>query len=115
MTATHNNIASTPSAAATPNSNTGAGASGATHQQATHSSQVLTKRKLQDLLHEIDPTETMDDDVEEALLHIADDFIENVITASCQLAKHRRSSILDVKDVQLHLGKSREPLFGKGR
>ena len=46
----------------------------------------------------------MDDDVEEALLHIADDFIENVITASCQLAKHRRSNILDVKDVQLHLG-----------
>ena len=76
-----------------------------TTQQQQHSSQVLTKRKLQDLLHEIDPTETMDDDVEEALLHIADDFIENVITASCQLAKHRRSSILDVKDVQLHLGK----------
>lgn len=75
-----------------------------TQQQQQHSSQVLTKRKLQDLLHEIDPTETMDDDVEEALLHIADDFIENVITASCQLAKHRRSSILDVKDVQLHLG-----------
>merc|ERR1712048_103863 len=69
-------------------------------------SQILNKRKLQDLLHEIDPTETMDDDVEEALLHIADDFIENVITASCQLAKHRRSNILDVKDVQLHLDRN---------
>lgn len=66
---------------------------------------MLTKRKLQDLLHEIDPTETMDDDVEEVLLNIADDFIENVITASCQLAKHRKSNTLDVKDVQLHLGK----------
>lgn len=72
----------------------------------TQPSQILTKRKLQDLLHEIDPTETMDDDVEEALLHIADDFIENVITASCQLAKHRRSNILDVKDVQLHLDRN---------
>lgn len=66
---------------------------------------MLTKRKLEDLLHEIDPTETMDDDVEEVLLNIADDFIENVISASCQLAKHRKSNTLDVKDVQLHLGK----------
>ena len=27
--------------------------------------QVLTKRRLQDLLHEIDPREQMDDDVED--------------------------------------------------
>ena len=27
--------------------------------------QVLSRRKLQDLLHEIDPRETMDEDVEE--------------------------------------------------
>lgn len=66
-------------------------------------SQILTKRKLQDLLHEIDPTETMDDDVEEAVLQIADDFIENVINSSCQIAKHRESNTLEVKDVQLHL------------
>jgi len=89
------------------NSNTSNTSTPATTTSTTPSaqhSQILTKRKLQDLLHEIDPTETMDDDVEEALLHMADDFIENVITASCQLAKHRRSNILDVKDVQLHLG-----------
>ena len=67
-------------------------------------SQVLTKRKLQDLLNEIDPTETMDEDVEETLLQLADDFIENVINSSCQIAKHRKSSTLEVKDMQLHLG-----------
>lgn len=71
---------------------------------ASSHSQILTKRKLQDLLHEIDPTETMDDDVEEVLLQIADDFIENVINSSCQIAKHRKSNTVEVKDVQLHLG-----------
>ncbi|KAJ7391412.1 Transcription initiation factor TFIID subunit 12 [Desmophyllum pertusum] len=65
--------------------------------------QVLTKRRLQDLLREIDPREQMDDDVEDLLLQIADDFIESVVTASCQIAKHRKSNTLEVRDVQLHL------------
>jgi len=64
---------------------------------------VLTKRRLQDLVKEIDPMEVLDDDVEDVLLQIADDFIENVVTSGCQMAKHRKSSTLEVKDVQLHL------------
>ncbi|KAK0137413.1 Transcription initiation factor TFIID subunit 12 [Merluccius polli] len=66
-------------------------------------SQVLTKKKLQDLVREIDPNEQLDEDVEEMLLQIADDFIESVVTAACQLARHRKSNTLEVKDVQLHL------------
>ncbi|KAM5181491.1 transcription initiation factor TFIID subunit 12 isoform 1-T2 [Mantella aurantiaca] len=65
--------------------------------------QVLTKKKLHDLVREIDPNEQLDEDVEEMLLQIADDFIESVVSAACQLARHRRSNTLEVKDVQLHL------------
>uniref|UniRef100_T1IY49 Transcription initiation factor TFIID subunit 12 n=1 Tax=Strigamia maritima TaxID=126957 RepID=T1IY49_STRMM len=69
-------------------------------------SQVLNKQRLQDLVREIDVNEQLDDDVEEMLLQIADDFIENVVTNSCLLAKHRKANTLEVKDVQLNLEKN---------
>lgn len=64
---------------------------------------VLDKRRIADLLKEVDPLEQLDDDAEELLMQIADDFIDNVVTASCQLARHRKSSTVEVKDVQFHL------------
>lgn len=69
-------------------------------------SKVLDKRRLQELVKEVDPLEQLDEDVEEVLMQIADDFIENVVTASCKIAKHRKSNSLDIKDVQLHLERS---------
>nr|CAG4642176.1 EOG090X0HZC [Eurycercus lamellatus] len=65
--------------------------------------QVLTRGRLQDLVREVDPNEQLDEEVEELLLQIADDFIESTVNASCQLAKHRQASTLDVTDVQMHL------------
>ena len=39
------------------------------------------------------------------MMQIADDFIDNVVTAACQIARHRKANTVEVKDVQLHLGK----------
>ncbi|WAR08236.1 TAF12-like protein, partial [Mya arenaria] len=70
----------------------------------TVETKVLDKRRLQELVKEVDPLEQMDEDVEEVLMQIADEFIESVVTASCKIAKHRKSNTLESKDVQLHLG-----------
>merc|ERR1711941_164300 len=66
-------------------------------------SQVLDKKRLQELVREVDPNEQLDEDVEDLLLHIADDFIEQTVTAACALAKHRKANSVDVKDVQMVL------------
>jgi histone H3/H4 len=66
--------------------------------------QILTKPRLQELVREIDPTEQLDEEVEEILLQIADDFVENTVNAACLLAKHRKNPKVEVRDVQLHLG-----------
>ncbi|XP_058795025.1 transcription initiation factor TFIID subunit 12 [Phymastichus coffea] len=68
--------------------------------------QFLTKSRLQDLVKEIDPTEQLDEEVEEMLLQLADDFVETTINAACLLAKHRHANTVEVKDVQLHLEKN---------
>lgn len=64
---------------------------------------TIEPRRLQDLVNEVDPDEQLDEDVEEVLLDIADDFIENVVSSACAIAKHRNSSTLDVGDVKLYL------------
>ncbi|KAF8793427.1 Transcription initiation factor TFIID subunit like protein [Argiope bruennichi] len=67
--------------------------------------QVLSKQRLQDLIREVDSNVQTDDETDELLLQLADEFIEDVISTSCSLAKHRKSSILEVKDVQFALEK----------
>lgn len=79
------------------------GSQNATSGSSYGESKVVDKRRIQELVKEVDPLEQMDDDVEEMLMQIADDFIDSVVTASCQLAKHRKSNTVEVKDVQLHL------------
>ncbi|XP_049782135.1 transcription initiation factor TFIID subunit 12 isoform X1 [Schistocerca cancellata] len=68
-----------------------------------HKTNVLTKARLQDLVKEFDPSEQLDEEVEDVLLEIADDFVESAVTAACLLAKHRKANTIEVKDVQLYL------------
>lgn len=71
--------------------------------------QVCDKLRLKDLLKEIDPNQALDDDVAELLVEMAHDFVDRVVTFSCQIARHRGSDTLEARDVQLHLGMAAGP------
>lgn len=77
-----------------------------------------SKPRLQDLVNEVDPDEQLDEDVEEVLLEIADEFIEDLVSSACSIAKHRGSNTLDVDDVKLHLERKYNiwvPGFGENK
>ena len=42
-------------------------------------------------------------DISQAVLALIDDFVDNVITSACRLAKIRPDSTLDIRDIQLIL------------
>ena len=67
---------------------------------------VLNKQRLQELVTEIDPSEQLEEDVEDLLLQMTDDFIEKLVASACMVAKHRGANALEVDDVQLVLEKS---------
>lgn len=57
--------------------------------------------RLTELVKEVDPMQQLDEEVEGVLLQLADDFIESVVSSSCLLAKHRKSQLLEAKDVSV--------------
>ncbi|XP_047034386.1 transcription initiation factor TFIID subunit 12 [Helicoverpa zea] len=65
--------------------------------------QLLSRPRLQELVREVDPTVQLDEEVEEMLLQLADDFIDTTLNAACAMAKHRHAPNVELRDVQLHL------------
>ncbi|KAL2816943.1 transcription initiation factor TFIID subunit A-domain-containing protein [Aspergillus granulosus] len=67
---------------------------------------VLSKKMLDILVRQVTgggEGEGLTPDAEEFVLQMADDFVDDVITAACRLAKLRHSSTLEIRDIQLVL------------
>ncbi|KAJ0172315.1 hypothetical protein K1T71_012288 [Dendrolimus kikuchii] len=64
---------------------------------------LLSRPRLQELVREVDPTVQLDEEVEEMLLQLTDDFIDAALGASGYIAKYRRATNVELKDVQLYL------------
>ncbi|KAM0755827.1 hypothetical protein T439DRAFT_283341, partial [Meredithblackwellia eburnea MCA 4105] len=66
----------------------------------------LEKRNIRELVKSVDQSEELGEDVEDLLLEIADEFIDSMTRFSVQLAKHRKSDKVEVRDLALHLDRN---------
>ncbi|CAI5732904.1 unnamed protein product [Peronospora farinosa] len=74
---------------------------------ASTTNKALTpNRQLGELLRSIDPKFCLHPAVEELLLDMASDFVKDVVDFSGKLAKHRRSTTLEPRDLQFCLAKN---------
>jgi len=76
-----------------------------TNNTATRDKKLLDKKRLQDLVNEIDPNLQLDEDLEEMMMKVLSDFVDEAVSSSCVLAQHRKSNTLEVKDLKMHLEK----------
>lgn len=92
-----------PSVAGSPSSSGGVSAFASA---ATTSRALTPNRQLGELLSAVAPRFCFHPAVEELLLDMATEFVGDVIGFSGHLAKHRRSTVLEPRDLQLCLAKN---------
>mmetsp|Transcript_35179 Transcript_35179/g.78898 ORF Transcript_35179/g.78898 Transcript_35179/m.78898 type:complete len:311 (+) Transcript_35179:51-983(+) len=73
--------------------------------KASSSTQTNASMKLQALCHQIDPSFTLDPEVESRLVDLADSFVVKVTRDASKLSRHRGSKTLDANDIALALKK----------
>ncbi|KAK1753074.1 hypothetical protein QBC47DRAFT_304634 [Echria macrotheca] len=71
---------------------------------------VLNKKKLDELVRQVcggtaegQEGNMLTPEVEEAVLTLADNFVDDVLHAACRIAKERGSKVLEIRDIQLVL------------
>ncbi|EXJ53525.1 transcription initiation factor TFIID subunit 12 [Cladophialophora psammophila CBS 110553] len=74
--------------------------------ESSEDGRILSKKKLNELVREVcgpGPDEQLDPEAEEIFLSIADDFVDELVSSACKLAKLRGSSSLELRDIQIVL------------
>ena len=74
-------------------------------QETPNAPQPGQKRKIDELVSQLDDKLKIDTEARHMLLSLADEFIENTVQQACQIAK-MRGSTLEVGDLQAYLDKA---------
>ncbi|ERF70759.1 hypothetical protein EPUS_05111 [Endocarpon pusillum Z07020] len=67
---------------------------------------VLSRKKLNELAHEVcgpGEEDMLTPEAEDIMLNVADDFVDDLISTACKVAKLRGASSLEIRDIQLVL------------
>lgn len=73
-----------------------------------HTQRVLTKRKLDDLVSTVSAKEgiskpVLENDAEELVYDLADEFVSSITSFACRIAKTRKIQKVEIRDFQLLL------------